>query len=451
MANGTNKPLGIVCATAQGEWQANTSYQKLSIVRSGTASYQAKSASTNIQPGVTNGWQTYWMLLNNDGGEGVQGPQGIPGEGVPTGGLTGQVLVKQSNENYDTEWVDQSTLSAGSAVSDGEGNNITETYETKAEAASTQAALQEQIVTTNQNIQKNNKQITNLEQRITPSPFVTDSTVDYIKDVPSNALPYAELKKIGGMTVRDEATSTFVSAPATGVKIVGNNLLTYTYSGSISQSGVVLTRQPDGGITASGTPTAAASTLLVDTKPIPIGITGVWISLFGTFTNLAVRLQLYDSTKRSLLLADYTEQRYVDIAANYPTAVYYSIWIARKTNNVECSGTIYPMMSRGQPTEYVPYTETTFPIPEAVQALDGYGQGNPDNAEEYNYIDFERQKFVAYGHVVDGAWVEFASVQETDISNLISPDNFIKVEPYGSLTFENEHQYAVPSTIEYMT
>lgn len=34
------------------------------------------------------------------------GQQGEPGEGVPTGGLSGQFLRKQSNVSYDTEWVD---------------------------------------------------------------------------------------------------------------------------------------------------------------------------------------------------------------------------------------------------------------------------------------------------------------------------------------------------------
>lgn len=38
------------------------------------------------------------------GPQGDAGPQGDPGEGVPTGGTTGQVLVKASNDDYDTEW-----------------------------------------------------------------------------------------------------------------------------------------------------------------------------------------------------------------------------------------------------------------------------------------------------------------------------------------------------------
>lgn len=35
-----------------------------------------------------------------------QGLQGAPGEGVATGGTTGQILAKASNTNFDTEWID---------------------------------------------------------------------------------------------------------------------------------------------------------------------------------------------------------------------------------------------------------------------------------------------------------------------------------------------------------
>lgn len=35
---------------------------------------------------------------------GAQGIQGEPGVGVPTGGSPGQVLVKTSSSDYDTEW-----------------------------------------------------------------------------------------------------------------------------------------------------------------------------------------------------------------------------------------------------------------------------------------------------------------------------------------------------------
>jgi FlaG/FlaF family flagellin (archaellin) len=49
------------------------------------------------------------------GPQGEQGTAGTNGQGVPTGGTTGQVLAKNSNTNYDTEWVDPS---AGGGVSE---------------------------------------------------------------------------------------------------------------------------------------------------------------------------------------------------------------------------------------------------------------------------------------------------------------------------------------------
>lgn len=42
------------------------------------------------------------------------------------------------------------------------------------------------------------KRVSNLELAIIPSPFVTDDTVAYVKAVPVNALPYAEVNEIGG-------------------------------------------------------------------------------------------------------------------------------------------------------------------------------------------------------------------------------------------------------------
>lgn len=40
------------------------------------------------------------------GPKGEDGKQGPAGQGVPSGGTTGQVLAKKSNANYETEWVD---------------------------------------------------------------------------------------------------------------------------------------------------------------------------------------------------------------------------------------------------------------------------------------------------------------------------------------------------------
>lgn len=67
-------------------------------------------------------------------------------------------------------------------------------------SASTVYEAANRVETIKSGITRNSKRITNLEQGIIPSPFETDSDVAYAKDVPENALPYAEISKVGGMT-----------------------------------------------------------------------------------------------------------------------------------------------------------------------------------------------------------------------------------------------------------
>ena len=49
-------------------------------------------------------------------------------------------------------------------------------------------------------VTRNSKRISNIEQKIAPEFFSTDATAAYVKSVPANALPYAEITKIGGMS-----------------------------------------------------------------------------------------------------------------------------------------------------------------------------------------------------------------------------------------------------------
>lgn len=47
---------------------------------------------------------------------GMQGEKGNPGEGIPTGGTTGQVLAKNTNNDYDAHWINLPTTGGGSSV-----------------------------------------------------------------------------------------------------------------------------------------------------------------------------------------------------------------------------------------------------------------------------------------------------------------------------------------------
>lgn len=60
---------------------------------------------------------------------GIAGPQGVPGQGVPVGGTTGQILAKVSNANYDTQWITDPAANAitglsGDVIATGPGTAV---------------------------------------------------------------------------------------------------------------------------------------------------------------------------------------------------------------------------------------------------------------------------------------------------------------------------------------
>lgn len=66
--DGQAQVLGIVSIVPMGDWNATTTYQKLNYVRHNGATYLAKVASNNVEPGVAPNWKAVWMLCNYDGG-----------------------------------------------------------------------------------------------------------------------------------------------------------------------------------------------------------------------------------------------------------------------------------------------------------------------------------------------------------------------------------------------
>lgn len=81
--------------------------------------------------------------------------------------------------------------------------SVAEAEQSKAYAEEAKATAQQMANDTRNmdaRITRNEKHITNLLQGITPDPFEVDDSVAYAKIVPTNALPYAAVQKVGGMT-----------------------------------------------------------------------------------------------------------------------------------------------------------------------------------------------------------------------------------------------------------
>lgn len=89
--------------------------------KDGTPGTNGKNGST-FTPTVSESNGQYTMSWSNDGdlsnpasvswhngADGAPGEQGNPGPGVAAGGTTGQKLVKKTNVDYDTEWVDDTS------------------------------------------------------------------------------------------------------------------------------------------------------------------------------------------------------------------------------------------------------------------------------------------------------------------------------------------------------
>lgn len=117
----------------------------------------------------------------------------------------------------------------------------------------------------------------------------------------------------------------------------------------------------------------------------------------------------------------------------------------RKTTDVDINPSNMTSCLLNKGSVVIP--DITKQIPASIRALDGYGESNPDDSTEYNYIDFENKLFKRKGYIDNGEWV--VSALDTDISSYID-NNFIEVEGGGSTTFNNTYNQAVPSEITYL-
>ena len=218
-------------------------------------------------------------------------------------------------------------------------------------------------------IDRNTKRITNLEQGWSPDPFETDDTVAYVKSVPTKALPYAEVTKVGGMSY------------------CSNNLFD-TLSYTSNAAGADIT---EGNISG----TISWNKNIKYSFDLVIGRT--YVLSFDCNAIVRGGLLYWNGTSDNTTLQ--TTHREIAIV---PTTSPMTMMFCTGSNETEAQVILSNIMLNAGDASlpYEPYFEgirtaavteiqttgTTIQISQAVQALDGYGCGVNSNC--YNSIEF---------------------------------------------------------------
>lgn len=93
-------------------------------------------------------------------------------------------------------------------------------------------------------------------------------------------------------------------------------------------------------------------------------------------------------------------------------------------------------------------TVATLDIPDAVRALEGYGQSEIGGSG--NVLDLADGTYTEVGHYVDGVWTALDTPVTVDVSSML-PDNMLDAEAGGTLTFRQEGtELAVPNSVDYL-
>jgi hypothetical protein len=319
------------------------------------------------------------------------------------------------------------------------------------------------------------KRLDNLEAGLPASAWQTDESVAYAKAVPANANPYAAITKIGGMTYKSK------------------NLIPFPYNNlggagaSQTKKGITATVQDDGSVVLNGT---FSGTGPDDFVLIPSGFTlpagGYTISGAPAAVNTdANRCCLFAIIKKADGTNSYTASYTTGMSFTLNDGDSFSLSIRiQPAFGTQTNIVVKPMMEPGDTaTEYQPYfaglrsspvtsvtssAGGTTALPTSLLSLNGYGLGV--SSANCNYIDWRPAEGVkryeqmcaesAYqsgdeslSNVVTDGSTKTVYVLDTpvttDLSDVLSDDNLFEVEGGGSLTFDNEHQNAVHSTVLY--
>lgn len=262
-----------------------------------------------------------------------------------------------------------------------------------------------------------------------------------------------------------EFSSSMITSPVTAVKAVGKNICPFKNITETTQSnGVTYEALGDGGIHVYGTATALSNRYFTAYygEPLPIGykMTRSGVER-GYGVAFAIARMKKDATAPGGWRVDtYMGDTFETIEGDYQYRIYLQVDVGKTVDLI-----VYPMLEAGTTaTDFAPYTERIYPIPDAVQQLDGYGLGI--SSRYYNYIDFDRKVYVQNvarrapqaGDVSsetmlaadDYTLYVLPEAKLVDISQVIEfSDGVIDITDSTCIKIENNKKIGVPNAIYY--
>ena len=277
---------------------------------------------------------------------------------------------------------------------------------------------------------------TELDKKADKGNLIKNSDTSNIKSVPTGANLYARITRIGGYTKR----------------------CTNIYPVSIGYIwGLDCTLEADGTVSMIRTGNGGVAFFNSHVFTLEAGMT----YSFRYSGNSIEFVQLVKQNGESVSATFYDHQVYTP---SQTESYFLRIYMSNSKVSVGDTASVKLWINNGDtPLPYEPYfaglrsakvteiksvkgdTSYILTLPEAVTGIDGYGQSNPDDPNEYNCLDLENGKLIIRGKIKNGVWVAENTVHSVDTPSIIP------VIEGGSIIFKNEFEQSIPNTVEFYT
>ncbi len=269
----------------------------------------------------------------------------------------------------------------------------------------------------------NDRRLTNIEKGYSDDFFVTDDTNTLLKKVPSNAYPYAEVKKVYGATFMVDGVRTARAAKRIEVcKEKKATALDATLDLSDMASTMTVEKLGDGSFKFNGYTSEygnGGARKFATVNLLPSGTYKLSYTIVSNLNMVYPSLFIYTEDGYAMI-----DNPHIFTTGGNGLALYIDIDIGNAGAAEDL--VISFEMQKGTATNegFTGELEAVdaLVIPEAVRQMKGYGFGG-------NYVDFENKVLYVTREVENNAMVTIDPPRVTDISQYLEGGNLLAVEP----------------------